>query len=33
MILLNLLAFGATTIAAMYRPWQVELFFKSLNKH
>jgi IS4 transposase len=29
----NLLAFGATTIAAIYKDrWQVELFFKALKQ-
>ena len=33
MFLSNLLAFGATTIAAIYKDrWQVELFFKALKQ-
>src|SRR2546421_10341955 len=32
-LLTNLIAFGATTIAAIYKDrWEIELFFKALNK-
>jgi IS4 transposase len=33
-LLTNLLAFGATTIAALYKDrWQIELFFKALKQN
>ena len=33
-LLTNLLAFGATTIAAIYKErWQIELFFKALKQN
>ena len=33
-LLTNLLKFGATTIAAIYRDrWEIELFFKTLKQH
>ncbi len=34
MLLTNLLAFGATTIAAIYKDrWEIELFFKALKQN
>lgn len=34
MLLTNLLAFGSTTIAAIYKDrWEIELFFKALKQN
>lgn len=34
MLLSNLLAFGSTTIAAIYKDrWEIELFFKALKQN